>query len=216
MRRFQSIRNATKCEERTVRYRYGTVHCRVVICHRGGKTRASGGGDLRAGEQKTSRTCSSGQFTRGPDARSFRVFRGGHVVDDDTALLADAHRGRARGHGNRVCEARSSHMMWSCPSRRFGGTFEFGGGGGGGGAGPLGCCAGRAWRRRESKLTFFLRPACAGLLAMSDLIADNARFAKVAAPLFPLEHKTKLAHQSGDRGDDVGTVQVDVSRERET
>lgn len=79
MRRFQSIRNATKCEERTVRYRYGTVHCRVVICHWGGKTRASGGGDLRAGEQKTSRTCSSGQLTRGPDARSFRVFRGGHV-----------------------------------------------------------------------------------------------------------------------------------------
>lgn len=50
---------------------------------------------------------------------------------------------------------------------------------------------------------------------MSDLIADNARFAKVAAPLFPLEHKTKLAHKSGDRGDDVGTVQVDVSGERE-
>lgn len=50
---------------------------------------------------------------------------------------------------------------------------------------------------------------------MSDLIADNARFAKVAAPLFPLEHKTKLVHTSGDRGDDVGTVQVDVSGERE-
>lgn len=217
MRRFQSIRNATKCEERTVRYRYGTVHCRVVICHWGGKTRASGGGDLRAGEQKTSRTCSSGQFTRGPDARSFRVFRSGHVVDDDTALLANAHRGRARGHGRRVCEARSSHMMWSCPSRRFSGTFEFGGGGGGG-AGPLGCCAGRAWRRggdekANSPSSFGQR---AGLLAMSDLIADNARFAKVAAPLFPLEHKTKLAHQSGDRGDDVGTVQVDVSREKET
>lgn len=51
---------------------------------------------------------------------------------------------------------------------------------------------------------------------MSDLIADNARFAKVAAPLFPLEYKTKLAHKSGDCGDDVGTVQVDVSREKET
>lgn len=38
---------------------------------------------------------------------------------------------------------------------------------------------------------------------------------KVAAPLFPLEHKTKLAHKSGDRGDDVGTVQVDVNGERE-
>lgn len=50
---------------------------------------------------------------------------------------------------------------------------------------------------------------------MSDLIADNARFAKVAAPLFPLEHKTKLEHKSGDRGDDVGTVQVDVSGKRE-
>lgn len=50
---------------------------------------------------------------------------------------------------------------------------------------------------------------------MSDLIADNARFAKVAAPLFPLEHKTKLEHKSGDRGDDVGTVQVDVCGKRE-
>lgn len=105
MRRFQSIRNATKCEERTVRYRYGTVHCRVVICHWGGKTRASGGGDLRAGEQKTSRTCSSGQLTRGPDARSFRVFRGGHVVDDNTALLATwaMHTAGAREDMAAVC-----------------------------------------------------------------------------------------------------------------